>query len=163
MHLSSIVEYFGKYLILAHMYTHVLFLDKTCFACIMYICTTLLAIHQYNIQWSMWFNIYMYMILWLLVLFVILLFCSCNICFIPLFYLYVYFVATLGGVSSVDPSRAAWSGRQCLRLEADEGRLWPCDPPSPQPHCRLPGAASFFLRKETEKKNKYERHLQMCA
>ena len=52
--------------------SHVLFLDKTCFACIMYICTTLLAIHQYNIQWSMWFNIYMYMILWLLVLFVIL-------------------------------------------------------------------------------------------
>ena len=52
-----------------HMY---FFLDKTCFACIMYICTTLLAIHQYNIQWSMWFNIYMYMILWLLVLFVIL-------------------------------------------------------------------------------------------
>ena len=41
--------------------------------------------------------------------------------------------------------------------------LWPCDPPSPQPHCRLPGAASFFLRKETEKKYKYERHLQMCA
>ena len=80
-----------------------------------------------------------------------------------LFYVYVYFVATLGGVSSVDPSRAAWSGRQCLRLEADEGRLWPCDPPSPQPHCRLPGAASFFLRKETEKKYKYERHLQMCA
>ena len=80
-----------------------------------------------------------------------LLFCSCNICFIPLFYVYVYFVATLGGVSSVDPSRAAWSGRQCLRLEADEGRLWPCDPPSPQPHCRLPGAASFFCERKRKR------------